>query len=129
MTRLIETLEHHDDFYLLENPEGNEPDAETALWRAVITQALMDAGSTSGKAQMRYDRAQAIAWLSGTTDDFHEVCTRAHLHPDYVRKKAKEAIHRGCGWRKGMKFRTLPPTRNSSLPAPAAAEEKALQLA
>jgi len=73
---------------------------EVALWKAVITQALMDAGSNSNKRQMKYDRAQAIAWLSGATQDFITVCSLADLSPEYVREKSKKAIKRGCVWRK-----------------------------
>lgn len=72
---------------------------ERGLWRGVITQALMDAGSESSKREAKFDRAQAVAWLSGATKDFHMVCSLAGLDSDYVRRKAKEAIKRGCSWR------------------------------
>jgi len=72
---------------------------ERALWRAVITQALMDAGSNSAKKEMKYDKAQAIAWLASGSKDFHQVCTLADMDPEYVRQKSKEAIKRGCSWR------------------------------
>ena len=72
---------------------------EVAMWRGVITQALMDAGSNSKKPEYRRIKAEAISWLSGISDDFYEVCRNADLCPIYVKKKAKEAISRGCVWR------------------------------
>lgn len=72
---------------------------ERSMWRAVITQALMDAGSKSKKQEMRYDRAQAISWLSGTSPDFYAVCAMADLDPEYVKLKATQAIKQGCKWR------------------------------
>jgi hypothetical protein len=83
----------------LPNEKEAEISGEVALWRAVITQALMDAGSNSNKSEARSARAHAISWLGGDSDDFNEVCELANLTPEYVRKKAKEAISRGCKWR------------------------------
>ncbi len=72
---------------------------EKALWTAVITQALMDAGSNSSKRDMRLIKAQAISWLTGMSEDFIEVCMMAQLHPAYVRDRALKAIKNGCQWR------------------------------
>lgn len=71
-----------------------------AMWRSVITQALMDAGSNSNKPEFKKEKARAISWLSGDSDDFNEVCIMADLDPRYVKERAKEAIKRGCKWRK-----------------------------
>jgi hypothetical protein len=49
---------------------------------------------------MRFDWAQVISWLSSHSADFATVCLMAGLEPEYVRTKAKEAIARGCAWRK-----------------------------
>ncbi len=73
---------------------------EVALWRGVITQALMDAGSDSQKDDARKAKAEAIAWLSGISDDFYAVCSLARLNPEYVKTGAKQALGRGCTWRK-----------------------------
>ena len=70
-----------------------------ALWRAVITQQLMDAASNSAKMEARYNKSQARHWLSGRTDDFHTVCDFANLAPDYVRHRASRALERNCRWR------------------------------
>lgn len=103
MVRMLEKIGNGnyagEDNYIVQSGEAEGVDAEVALWRAVITQALMDAGSRSAKQEVRLSQAQAVAWLSGMSDDFVEVCGRAELDPDYVRDKAREAIRRGCAWR------------------------------
>lgn len=73
---------------------------EQALWRAVITQALMDAGSKSVKREAKLHRAQAIAWFSKRNPDFQLVCALAGLEVDYVFEKAHKAIRQDCKWRK-----------------------------
>lgn len=81
------------------NQEEDEPCGYRALWRAVITQALMDAGSNSNKMEMKKEKARAISWLNGDSEDFLEVCAMASLDAGYVKKKAAEAIKNGCKWR------------------------------
>ncbi len=76
---------------------------EQALWRAVITQALMDASSQCKKSSSQRAREEAIIWLQGNTADFREVCENAGFEPDYIRKQAAEALKRGCVWRKDSK--------------------------
>jgi len=83
----------------VDKDDDDNKKGEVALWRAVITQALMDAGSNSAKKEMRYEKAQAIAWLAGNSKDFKQVCVMADMEPEYVRSKAKEAVGRGCVWR------------------------------
>ena len=78
----------------------NSATGERALWRAVIVQALMDAGSDSKKKEMQYEKRQAIAWLTGYSRDFCDVCYRAGLEPNYVREKAIDAMKKGCRWRR-----------------------------
>lgn len=73
---------------------------EQALWRAVITQALMDAGSTSTRLEAKVARAQAIAWFTRRNRDLQTVCSLAGLDVEYVLGKAKEALKRRCEWRK-----------------------------
>lgn len=72
---------------------------ERALWRAVITQALMDASSQSKKKEMFYDKHQALHWLQSGGEDFKTVCDFAGLDPHYVREQAILALQRGCQWR------------------------------
>ncbi len=76
-----------------------ETRGEESLWKAVITQALMDAGSNSTKREARVDRARAISWLSGRSQDFLTVCSLAGLEPYYVIERVGKALERGCKWR------------------------------
>lgn len=78
---------------------SNTFEGECALWKAVITQALMDAGSKSLKPESTQEKRRAIQWLLGGSDDFITVCLHADLDPEYVREKARIAIQRGCVWR------------------------------
>lgn len=72
---------------------------ETALWIAVITQAMMDALSHSRDAEMRYYKDEAIRWLTGNSKDFIHVCLFAGMDPDYVRRKAKKSLLHPIAWR------------------------------
>lgn len=78
---------------------GSFADHEPGLWRAVITQALMDAATSSSKAEARRIRTDAIAWLLSDSSDFESVCDNANLCPDYVRSRARAALERNCQWR------------------------------
>lgn len=62
----------------------------------------MDAGSESKKPEAKHEKAKALRWLLGNSDDFITVCLNAGYCPEYVRAKAKKAIERGCVWRQGM---------------------------
>ncbi len=73
---------------------------EEALWRAVITQALMDASSESRKKTDRCHKARAIAWLAGRSKDFADVCSMAGFDRDFVIANARLALKRNCYWRK-----------------------------
>ena len=82
---------------------GHEPvnfaDHEPGLWKAVITQALMDAASQSKKAEAKRSKREALEWLSGSSSDFETVCDHAGLDPAYVRKQIAGALARNCTWR------------------------------
>lgn len=83
------------------NSDGEDSaPGERALWRAVITQTLMDASSNSKKVIDKVERARALAWFSLRNPDFLAVCSLADMEPKYVLQKVKEAISRGCKWRK-----------------------------
>ena len=84
---------------MMSRSDGSFSDHEPGLWRAVITQALMDAATASRKAEARRIRADAISWLLSPSDDFDAVCDNAGLDPDYVRSRAAEAVERNCIWR------------------------------
>jgi hypothetical protein len=87
------------DNAFLPEQEGEHLCGYRALWRAVITQALMDAGSNSNKLEMKKEKARAIEWLNSESDDFKEVCGMAGMDYTYVRRKSIEAIKNGCKWR------------------------------
>jgi hypothetical protein len=74
-------------------------DHEPSLWKAVITQALMDAASNSNKDDAGKAKRDAIAWLLSDSPDFEYVCDNAGLDPSYVRRKVREALARECRWR------------------------------
>lgn len=90
------------DADMFEPHNYNPVKGEMALWTAVITQALMDAGSESRKPDAQHEKAKAIRWLLGNSEDFVTVCQNAGLDPDNIRRKALSAIERGCVWRQGM---------------------------
>lgn len=69
------------------------------MWRAVITQALIDAASQSKKKQERMHKIRAVKWLTSGSDDFYQVCWYANMDPKYVMKQAQEALKRNCKWR------------------------------
>lgn len=73
---------------------------EQGLWRAVIMQALTDAGSQSKKMEAKFHRAQAIAWFSKRNPDFQLVCSLAGMEMEYVFERAHAAIRKDCKWRK-----------------------------
>lgn len=58
----------------LADQEGNEMCPFTDIWRAVITQALMDASSNAKKLDAKREKARALAWLNGNSDDFGGMC-------------------------------------------------------
>lgn len=96
-------VSQHDD-----HSHGSFADHEPGLWRAVITQALMDASSRSRKSEAKRYRNDALFWLLSDTDDFTIVCDNAGLDPDYVRSRARTALGRNCAWRlpAGLGWRT-----------------------
>ena len=87
---------------------GSFADHEQSIWRAVITQALMDAASQSRKSEAKRSRSDALHWLLSDSHDFEVVCDNAGFDPGYIRRRAKEALARGCEWRlpNGQGWRT-----------------------
>ncbi len=82
-----------------ESCDNDEELSMKALWRSVITQALMDAASNSKKKSDKTHKVKAIQWLLDDESDFTEVCEMADMEPNYVRCQAKTALNRGCKWR------------------------------
>lgn len=77
----------------------NTARGETSLWVAVITQAVVDSISKCNKKEAKYHKHEAINWLTGNSKDFNDVCIRAGMEPEYVRKKAKQIIASPTQWR------------------------------
>jgi|CXWL01.1.fsa_nt_gi hypothetical protein len=77
----------------------NTARGETALWVAVITQAMMDALSRCKKTESLYQKHEAICWLTSNNKDFIDVCLAAGMNPDYVRLKAKKVLVAPVPWR------------------------------
>lgn len=69
---------------------------ETALWRAVIAQAISDATSTymSGVSprETPFANARARRWLTRPNQDFIDVCALAGVEPETVRAFARQQI-------------------------------------
>ena len=74
---------------------------ERDLWRAVVSQAVMDAswkqtGKHENVGDSRINRDRARAWLLGNSADFREVCSLADFDPDAVRESAQRKDE--AGW-------------------------------
>lgn len=66
--------------------------AERKLFIAIIVQALLDARSNSKKSDDIFAKQAAIRWLTGRSRNFAQICFLAGFPPEYVARKAKEAI-------------------------------------
>jgi hypothetical protein len=73
---------------------GYDTGNESALWQAVIIQAILDTLSIATNAHARRYKAQSILWLSLNNKDFILVCEMAGLIPSSVIKIANKAIKR-----------------------------------
>ena len=76
-----------------------------SLWKAVITQALMDASSNSKKKFAKKQKIEALKWLldDKKNSDFERVCCLADLEYQKVFAKVKIALSNGCRWRNDKK--------------------------
>ena len=70
--------------------------AETALWRAVVMQAVADATTArtpdwrqGGHAIKAEEIEEARQWLTSGSADFTTVCDWAKIDVDYLRMKAR----------------------------------------
>lgn len=73
--------------------------SEKALWKAVITQSMMDALSRSSKPEEQFHKHEAIRWLTTNQKDFITVCHLAGEDPEYIRKQALQAMRAPRLWR------------------------------
>jgi len=63
--------------------------SETALWKAVILQSLVDLRSRSKKKMAKVNRVKSILWLNLSNKDFVTACSYADLDPLYVWEKSQ----------------------------------------
>jgi hypothetical protein len=66
--------------------------SEVSLYKAVITQAIIDSTNTSDDRVAKNIEMEAKGWLFGNSADFREICYRAEIEPSFVVKIAKDAI-------------------------------------
>jgi hypothetical protein len=77
----------------------NHAHAETAMWVAVITQAMVDALGKANNAEAAYHKKKATLWLIEAGPDFCRVCNLAGFDPGYVRRKVKKTLAAPRPWR------------------------------
>jgi hypothetical protein len=65
---------------------------EVSLYKAIITQAIIDATNTSDERAAKDIEVDAKGWLFGNSPYFQEICYRAEIEPSFVVKIAKDAI-------------------------------------
>lgn len=74
--------------YIIDNEDKEEDlPAETAMWKSVILQSLIDVASNSKRSEDKLAKTKALNWLSIDSDDFVTVCYYASLDPEWVLKK------------------------------------------
>ena len=66
--------------------------SEVSLYKAIITQAIIDATNVSSTISAKTIEKEAKNWLFSNSNYFHEICYRAEMEPAFVIKIAKEAI-------------------------------------
>lgn len=65
---------------------------EVRLYKAILTQALIDASNISSSPEAKKHELEAKNWIFGNSDYFKEVCYNAEISPDFMRQITKEAI-------------------------------------
>lgn len=73
---------------------------QIGLWRAVITQAVMDTVISSKRTSEILAKKNAIEWLNIKNSNFIMVCDFANLNPHWVLKKVKYALENPRLWRR-----------------------------
>ena len=65
---------------------------ELKLFRAIITQAIEDAMYEGLDKYKIIDKREAIAWLSGNSNDFKIICNYADINSQYASMKFAKAM-------------------------------------
>ena len=59
-----------------------------SVWRAVISQALIDIASCASNKKAAKDRRDALKWFMERDESFDTVCVLADVDPEYLRERA-----------------------------------------
>ena len=65
---------------------------ELKLFRAIVTQAIEDAMYEGLDKYKIIDKREAIAWLSGNSNDFKIICNYADINSQYASMKFAKAM-------------------------------------
>lgn len=65
---------------------------EISLYKAIITQAVIDATNTSDFLEAKKNEIEAKNWIFGNSEGFITACQFSGLKASYVRKIAREAM-------------------------------------
>ena len=65
---------------------------ELRLFRAIITQAIDDAMYDGLYKYKIIDKREAVAWLTGNSNDFKMICHFADINSDYASMKFAKAM-------------------------------------
>ena len=65
---------------------------ELKLFRAIITQAIEDAMYEGLYKYKIIDKREAIAWLTGNSNDFQMICNFADINHEYASMKFAKAM-------------------------------------
>jgi len=69
-----------------------EKSPEHKLFRAIITQAISDAMYDGLYKYKIIDKREAIAWLTGNSNDFQMICNFADINHEYASMKFAKAM-------------------------------------
>ena len=86
---------------------GKNQNPESALWKAVIMQAVLDVMSNSKRASEILAKNTARDWLNEKNPSFIKVCGYAGLSPNWVMKKVEYALENPRMWRRECDLKHL----------------------
>jgi len=69
---------------------------EVRLYKAILTQAIIDASNIVDTKDSKKLELEAKIWIFGNSPYFQEVCHNAEIEPGFVVRIAKEAIKLNC---------------------------------
>ena len=69
-----------------------ECSAEVSLYKAILTQAVIDATNISVTPSLKRFEIEAKNWIFGNSEHFQEVCFLANVEPCFIVKITKDAI-------------------------------------